>query len=66
MDELVSEIVTLHRFVLGADQAAKDARHERDEAIRKAVAGGVTAYSLAKLIGMTDSGVQKIVNGGKC
>jgi DNA-binding NarL/FixJ family response regulator len=55
------QLATLHQAVAAADDEAKRARQARDDYIRQLVAEGVTAYRIAKNLGLSKNAVVKIV-----
>jgi hypothetical protein len=53
-----------HRVFLGAKAKAAEYEHERDEAIRAAIAEGVTMYAIAKELGIPPQYVRRIRDRG--
>lgn len=57
-------IVDAHQALLAAEVEVSRLRDARDEAIRAAVAGGVTAYKVAQELGMSQQQIGRIVKAG--
>jgi hypothetical protein len=53
-----------HRALLGAKEKAAEYERERDEAIRAAIAEGVTMYAIAKALDIPPQYVRRIRDRG--
>lgn len=62
--ELLDELDTYQAEMLEAQSVADQARQVRDDAIREAIAEGVTMYAIAKRIGLTEQAIAKIRDRG--
>ena len=62
--ELLDELDTYQAEMLEAQSVADQARQVRDNAIREAIAEGVTMYAIAKRIGLTEQAIAKIRDRG--
>lgn len=55
-----TELRTLHDALLAAEATVTDLRARRDQAIRDAIAGGMSAYRIAQTLGISQPAVAKI------
>lgn len=62
--ELLDELDTYQAEMLEAQSVADQARQVRDNAIREAIAEGVTMYAIAKRIGLTEQAIARIRDRG--
>lgn len=57
-------LTALHHAVTEADTKASSARQARDSLIRELAADGVTAYRIAKTLGISQTAATKIIRSG--
>jgi DNA-binding NarL/FixJ family response regulator len=58
---LMSRLLDAHTRTIQAERAAADARSERDALVREASAAGITAYRIAKRLGVAESTIGRIL-----
>lgn len=63
-DTLLAHLDGAHRGLVHAEAAATQARARRDILVRKASAAGVSAYRIAKILGVAESTIGRIIAGG--
>ena len=62
---LWGDLLSAHGNARSAETTAADARQHRDQLVADLVAAGVSMYRVAKVLGVSESGVRKIVDRGR-
>jgi DNA-directed RNA polymerase specialized sigma24 family protein len=64
-DPIASELYDRQREFVGFQQAANDARRERDRAVRRAADEGYSHSKIAKATGLSRGRIAQITRGGQ-